>query len=129
MAPKVDVRHLKPRGSWVYLLAALPLLVFALVGTEYGAGFKYLIPALLCVVQFLRPTKLGWLVIFVLYLAGTTDYVVALIKDLVRIAGGQQPSILLDSDDSVVFALLVIYLVAVCFGLFRVRLLFHTKNS
>lgn len=125
MAAGTGYRHLRPRGSWVYLLASLPLLIFALVGAEYGALAFYLIPALICVVQFFRPTKPVWFVLFVLYLAGTAAYVVALIKDVVQLAGGGRPSILVDSDDSVVFVLLVIYLLAVCYGLFRVRPMFR----
>lgn len=120
----MDSRYLnllKPRGSWVYLLAALPLLVFALIGVEYGAFLLYLVPALICIIQFFRPTKVVWLVVSVVYLAGTATYVVALIADLVHLARGRQPSILVDSDDSAVFVLLVVFLVSVCFGLLKVR--------
>lgn len=122
------IRHLRPQGSWVYLLAALPLLVFAIVGLEYGALVFYLLPALLFLVQFFRPTKPVWLVLFVLYLVGTATYFVALIKDVVQLAGGGRPSILLDSDDSVVFGLLVLYLLAMCFGIFRVRPMFRGES-
>ncbi len=128
MAAGTGYDHLKPRGSWVYLFAALPLLIFALVGLEYGAFVFYLIPALICIMQFFRPTRTVWLVLFVLYLAGTVAYVVALIKDLVRITGGGQPSILVDSDDSVVFVLLIICLLAVCYGFYRVRPMFRGKS-
>jgi len=129
MATGVGYRNLRPQGSWVYLLAALPLLVFAVVGLEYGAWAFYLIPALICVVQFFRPTKSVWFVLFLLYLVGTAAYVVALVKDIVQLGGGGQPSILLDSDDSVVFVLLVIYLLAVCYGLFRVRPMFRGEDG
>jgi len=64
-----------------------------------------------------------------LYLVGTAAYVVALVKDIVQLGGGGQPSILLDSDDSVVFVLLVIYLLAVCYGLFRVRPMFRGEDG
>lgn len=127
MEAGTENRYLKPQGSWVYFLAALPLFVFALVGVEYGASAFYLIPAVICVVQFFRPTKPGWLVLFVLYLTGTATYLVALVKDVAQLAGGSRPSILVDSDDSVVFVLLVIYLLAVCYGLFRVRPMFRGK--
>ena len=129
MAAVTEYRHLRPQGSWVYFLAALPLFVFALVGVEYGASAYYSIPALICVAQFFRPTKTVWLVLFVLYLMGTGGYSVALIKDVGQLVGGGQPSILVDSDDSVVFVLLVIYLLAVCYGLFRVRPMFRGKST
>jgi len=128
MAAGTGYRTLRPQGSWVYLLAAMPVLVFAIVGLEYGAWAFYLLPALLCLVQFFRPTKPVWFVLFVLYLVGTAAYVVALIKDVGQLADGGRPSILLDSDDSVVFVLLVLYLLAMCYGMFRVRPIFRGES-
>jgi len=58
------------RFHWLYLVAAIPLAVLALSGAEYGAFWFYAAPTLVCVAQFVRPSKLGWLALTLLYGAG-----------------------------------------------------------
>ena len=110
----------RPRGSWVYVLASVPLALFAVVGWEYGAFWLYFVPALICIAQFLRPTKPVWLFLVGLYLVGSAMYLVLLGQDLVRLVTAE-PKVLVDCDDALAVVALVVMLVGVTYGLLRVR--------
>jgi hypothetical protein len=89
------------------------LALFALVGWEYGAFPLYTVLASICLLQAIRPTPLGWALVATLYGAGSATYLYLLVKDVIRIAGGDQASIFLTPGDGGVFILLVILLLAI----------------
>lgn len=106
---------------WVYLVAAFPFFVFSLVGWGYGATPYYLVFGLLCILQAIWPTLLGWIVVFLAYLFGTIIYAVTLFIDVSHILSDQNGLILSDLDDSVFFSMLLVLLVGICVALFYVR--------
>lgn len=119
--------HLARRGSWIYLVASIPLLAFALAGWEYGAFWGYFVLAIVCISQFFRPMKPVWLFLFVVYSAGSVIYLGLLLSDVGRILAGARPTVLVDADDSFVFGLLVVFLIGVSYGLFRIRPIFRRE--
>lgn len=106
---------------WIYLLAAFPIIAFALAGWEYGAFPLYITPAVLCLVQYFYPTVCGWFVFFSIFCIGSAAYFWLLFTDVIKIFVGDRPRALLDADDSFVFILLVILLCAITYGLFKLR--------
>ena len=102
--------------SWhrlVYALAAAPLVLFALIGWEYGASVTFAMPALICGALAIWPTRLGAAILFWPFAAGACVYGWLLVKDLLVLSQGGSPSVLVDADDSVVFVVLELTLVAV----------------
>jgi hypothetical protein len=105
------------RFNWVYLAAAVPFLIFALSGSEYGAFWIYIAPAALCVVQFFIPTRLAWFLVTALYAAGAAIYTWLLFADLWRVfIARTSAAVFLDPDDAIAFfvmlALWYLFLVA-----------------
>lgn len=109
------------KGQWLFIIASLPFLAFALIGWQYGAFYFYAIPAVICIAQIIYPTMFGWLAIFSLYFVGTSIYIVLLAGDILKIIIKVRPKALLDFDDSIVFIFFVVVLIAVTFGLFKYR--------
>jgi hypothetical protein len=109
------------KRSLVYLIAAVLFGVIGLAGLQYGALPLYLLPAIICATQFVYPTPLGWALVFTPVMAGTALWAFALVRDLVWLALGRRPSVLLDLDDSVVFVVLLSVCIAIALVLFRVR--------
>ena len=72
----------------IYLAAAVPFALLALLASVYDSAGYYLAPAILCVAQFLRPTRVGWILITGAYalVAGALAYAIA--HDLVNLAIG-----------------------------------------
>ena len=105
----------------VYLLLALPLLWIAVIGIPYGGLFPFAILAAICIVQFFRPTWIGWLIVFLPCAALTVTYGIRILADLVTIPFGARPSILVDLDDSVFFFFSVLIFSGLCYWLWRVR--------
>jgi hypothetical protein len=97
----------------VYALAAAVLLFFTLWGWEHGAYMTFGVGALICVGLALRPSRLGAAVLFWPFAAGACFYAALLVKDLVVLAQGGQPEVLLDADDSVAFLTIEFLLVVV----------------
>ena len=112
-----------PRFDWLYLAAALPFLVVALGGAEYGAFWIYFAPALVCVVQFVLPTRFGWGFVTVLYGVSAILGTGILLIDVWRFVRGEPLSVLLDADDSVMF---LVMLALLCF--FAVALLTRRRR-
>lgn len=104
------------RFNWLYLAASLPFLLFAAWGAEYGAFWIYLAPAVLCVVQFFFPTRLGWGLVTVLYGGAVVLYAGLAVADLWRLATGE-PLDLFDADDSVWFLVMLAFLYVLLVGL------------
>lgn len=97
----------------VYGLAAAPLLLFTLMGWEHGAYVTFGVPALICLGLALWPSRLGAATLFWPFAAGACLYGYLLVKDVVVLSRGGAPSVLLDADDSVVFVVLELILIAV----------------
>jgi hypothetical protein len=122
MSSKLKTFFLRPgRRSFAYLAASLPLLLIAIAGLQYGAFPLYAAPAVICLVQFFRPTMVGWLLIFIPYFVLSAAWAFGLARDLVLISINQNPGILLDLDDSIVFLGLLVISLGLCFWLWRVR--------
>ena len=111
------------RGRWIYILSIVPLLFFALWGWEYGAFLLYFSPAILCLIQYLYPTILGWLILFSIYLAGAIVYLYVYFKDLLQLILGTKSgdSIFVDWNDSLIFTVLIALIVAIALNLYRKR--------
>jgi hypothetical protein len=64
-------------GRWIYLICAAIVSLFALWSAH--DGLNYAVPYIpiwfLCIVQFVRPTLLGWLVLIVAFTAYTVGVV------------------------------------------------------
>jgi hypothetical protein len=87
----------------IYLAAAVPFLLLTLAALFYDSEGLYLAAVILCVAQFVRPTRLGWILITGAYALVTCLFVYGFACDVVSLARGQRPSILLGAGDSVVF--------------------------
>ena len=111
------------RFDWLYLAAALPFFVVALGGAEYGAFWIYFAPTLVCVVQFVLPTRFGWGLVTVLYGVSAILCTGILLTDVWRFVRGEPLSVLLDADDSVMF---LVMLALLCF--FAVAFLTHRRR-
>jgi hypothetical protein len=117
-----SVEHLEKarRFQFVYLVAGLPFLLFALWGWEYGAFWLYFPGALLCLAQFVCPTFWGWAAVVTPVIAGAGLYLLVLAADLVRVIRGQRAEVFLSVGDTLVFLSLEALLLVLCFGLIRV---------
>lgn len=107
--------------SLVYLIAAALFAVIGLAGIQYGALPAYLLSAIICTTQFAYPTPLGWGLVFAPVMTAAALWAFALARDLVWLALGRRPSVLLDVDDSVVFLVLLSVCIAMVLVLYRVR--------
>ena len=110
--------HRDQPGRLFFVLAAIPLFLTGLVGAEYGAFVPYAILASICVVQAVYPTLLGWALAAAIYGAASAAYLYALVRDIIELARGKQPNILLNPTDSAVFVLFELVLVAIAIALF-----------
>jgi hypothetical protein len=106
----------KPGPPWhraVYAAAAAPALLFALMGWEHGAYMTFGVLGLICLGLAAWPARVGAAVLFWPFAAGACLYGWLLAKDLVVLAKGGAPAVLLDLDDSVVFLAVELTLIAV----------------
>ncbi|MDL1964245.1 MAG: hypothetical protein LWW98_07920 [Deltaproteobacteria bacterium] len=106
---------------WIFLIALLPFVLFALAGYQYGAFLLYMVPAIFCVVQYFYPTIILWGIFFLTFISGAGVYLYLLFSDLYKLATGVRPQALLDFDDSIVFITLVLVLVWIAYILFISR--------
>lgn len=97
----------------VYAIAALPALVFTLMGWEHGAYMTFGLLTVICLALAVWPARLGAVVLFWPFAAGACLYAWLLAKDFVALARGGQTAVLLDFDDSVVFLVVEAILIAV----------------
>jgi hypothetical protein len=97
------------------------MLLIALVGLQYGAFLLYATPVVICIIQFFRPTMLGWLLVFIPCAAMSVAWLFGLIRDLIKISKNSKPSILLDFDDSLVFLITLAVFIGLCYWLWHVR--------
>jgi uncharacterized membrane protein len=87
----------------IYLAAAVPFLLLTLGALFYDSAGLYFAAVVLCVAQFVRPTRIGWILITGAYALVTCLFVYGFAYDVVSLARGRRPSILLGANDSVVF--------------------------
>jgi uncharacterized membrane protein len=87
----------------IYLAAAVPFLLLTLGALFYDSAGVYFAAVVLCVAQFVRPTRVGWILITGAYALVTCLFVYGFAYDVVSLARGRRPSILLGANDSVVF--------------------------
>lgn len=114
-----DRRHQPLR--WVFLIAVLPFLFLALLGIEYGAFFMYIVPSVLCVIQFLFPTLLGWFIVLALYISACAVYGYVLGIDVLKLLNDQRPDKLINGTDATVFIVGFIVLLAISVVLWAAR--------
>jgi Ca2+/H+ antiporter len=108
-------------NGFVYVLAAFGCLVLGLIGGDYTFLIVILMPAVLCLVQAHYQWRPMWVVIFSLYLIGSLAYGGLLLVDVIALVSGKRPQVLLDLDDSVVFVVLLSYIITVTWLLYRAR--------
>ena len=90
-----------------------------LLGGDDGGFGMFAGLASICLFQAVYPTLLGWLIVTAIYCIFSGAYLYASIGDLVELARGHQPSIFLNPTDAVVFASLVVVLLAVGIAVIR----------
>jgi hypothetical protein len=111
--PKDERREIPSWHRAVYVLAAVPLLLFTLMGWEHGAYLIYGIPTLICLGLAVWPLRVGAAILFWPIAAGACLYGALLVQDGVVISQGGTPSVLLDADDSIAFLVLELTLIVV----------------
>jgi hypothetical protein len=107
------------RARWIFVVMALPLILFGLMGAEHGALLPYATLAGVCLLQFFYPTLLVWGFLLVLYAVGSVVYVYTLAADALRVMRNQKPEVLLNPYDTAFFLALVGVLVALTIILAR----------
>jgi hypothetical protein len=117
------VDRLNEPRRWTYLVAALPFILAALAGWEMGAAPPYFVVAAFCAAMFFYPTRLGWLLLVLFYLAATAYYAYQLFADTVSLMSGKPPDILLDKSD------VIAYLIWIALLAGTLALLLNMKNS
>jgi hypothetical protein len=109
------------KARWVFIIASLPFFLFSLWGYQYGAFIFYFIPGLICIAHFFYPTLFGWFFIFCLYIIGSCYYLFAVFEDIYKILGGRPSGIFLDFDDTIIFSILILIIIALTFALIKLR--------
>jgi hypothetical protein len=113
----------------IYLAAAVPFLLLTLAALFYDSAGLYLAAVVLCVAQFVRPTRVGWILITGAYALVTCLFVYGFAYDVVSLARGQRPNILLDADDSVVFGTIAAGVAALTWMLAKRGRQYSPKNQ
>lgn len=104
------------KGKWVYLLASLPFLLFALVGIEYGAFLLYFLPALLCVIQYIHPNIFLWASFLGIFTCGSVTFLFTFGKQLLGNFSGQE---ITNAADLSALFLLISVLISISIALIR----------
>jgi hypothetical protein len=107
----------KREQAWrgFFVIAAVPLVLLALGGLEYGGFETYASLTSVCLAQAIYPTLLGWGIVFGLYAAGGVAYICALVPYIT----GHAP----DGDWGLATILLVL-----CSGI-AITLFFHRPKA
>jgi hypothetical protein len=101
----------------VYLMAAAPLVWFALWGWEHGAYLTFGMLALVCLGLSIQPVRLGAMMLFWFFALGACVYGWLLAKDLVNLVTGWGAAELHTADPTV-FYVLELYVITVAVLLF-----------
>lgn len=115
-------RHRLER-RWIYIIIFGLLFLLAWMGTHYNikSVLLYLIPATLSIVQYLYPTVILWGTFFFLAFSSAGFYLYAMAFDMIKLITGVRPSILVDTDDSIIIIAFVCILVWIVYILFVSR--------
>ncbi len=116
LATWLGSRRDQPR-RWLFVLASLPIVLFGLMGAEYGVLPFYLAIAAVFLYQVFYPTLIVWFSVTLVYCVMVVAYVGQLIADLFSLLRGTRPSLFTDPDDSLFFGLLLAYMFALTMGL------------
>ena len=104
-------------AKWLFALAAVPAALFAMVGIAYGAFFLYAPIAALCIVQIFYPTLFGWAAVTAIAWAAFGSYAYLAVTDVMRIIGGDRPSVFLNDSDTFWFVVLIAIMGCAAIGL------------
>jgi hypothetical protein len=113
----------------IYLAAAVPFLLLTLGALFYDSAGVYFAAVVLCVAQFVRPTRVGWILITGAYALVTCLFVYGFAYDVVSLARGRRPSILLGANDSVVFGTIAAGVAALTWMLAKRGRQYSPKNQ
>ena len=109
------------KRNWIFIIGCILFVLLGLIGSQYGAFFIYMIPAVLCIIQFCYPTIFLWGLFLILFLSASTIYFILLLTDIYKLITGLRPIALMDLDDSFVFIFLLAILLGITIVLFFSR--------
>ena len=118
-------------SRWIFVGAAVLLVIVALVGLRHGPFAWYAVLAIFCLVHVLYSTFAGWCLVFILFLYAAFNYSVLVIGDVIRIWTGTDPAQLLSDPVHTVASLLqfaMVIFIVVRLPFVRPRLL-PTQNA
>jgi hypothetical protein len=118
-------------SRWIFVGAAVLLVIVALAGLRHGPFTWYAVLATLCLLQVLYPTFAGWCLVFVLFLYAAFSYSLLVIGDVIRIWTASDPPQLLSDPVHTVVTLLqfaMVIFVAIRLPFVRPQLL-PTQNA
>ena len=118
-------------SRWIFVGAAVLLVIVALAGLRHGPFTWYAVLATLCLLQVLYPTFAGWCLVLVLFLYAAFSYSVLVIGDVIRIWAASSPPQLFSDPLHTVISLLqyaMVIFVAIRLPFVRPRLL-STQNA
>ena len=107
----------RQRHKWLFVVAAVPLALFALIGLAYGAFLPYAALAAVCIAQLFYPTWLGWGVVLATAIFALAEYGSTAVSDIIAINSGGRPSMFLNEIDTFAFASLIVLIAVVVVGL------------
>ena len=118
-------------SRWIFVGAAVLLVIVALTGLRHGTFTWYALLATLCIVQAVYPTLAGWCLVFVLFLFAAYTYSFLVFGDVIRIWRGSDPPQLFSGPIKTVSTLLqfsMVIFVVIRLPFVRPRLL-PTQNA
>ena len=93
-------------SRWIFVGAAVLLVILALTGFHHGAYIRYAVLITLCLLQVAYPTFAGWCLVFVLFLCAAFIYSFLVIGDVIRILTRSSPPQLFSGPVNTVVSLL-----------------------
>ena len=93
-------------SRWIFVGAAVLLVIVALTGLRHSPFIRYAVLAVLCLVQVIYPTLAGWCFVFVLFLSAAFTYSFLVIGDVIRIWTESGPPQLFSGPVNTVVSLL-----------------------
>jgi hypothetical protein len=109
------------KARWIFIVASLPLFLFALMGLQYGAFFVYFGLGIICLWQVFYPTLIGWAFILLVFMGGASLYLIETVKDIIKIVSGERPNIFVDFDDSMFFGIVILLILVVAVVLIKAK--------
>jgi hypothetical protein len=92
-------------SRWVFVGAAVLLVIVAMAGLRHGSFTWYAVLATFCLLQVLYATFAGWCLVFVSFLYAAFSYSILVIGDVIRIWTGSDPPQLLSNPANTVVGL------------------------